>query len=181
VDEDVAIRPFRDGDSVRDITTLLHDAYAPLLAQGLRYLATHQDEATTLRRLMKGFPFVAEQEGAIVGTITLYGPKKDSPCEWYNRDGVFKFGQYAVRPDLQRRGIGLALLSRAEEEARARGGSEFALDTSEKAAHLIRWYDRLGFRFIQHVSWNDTNYRSVVLSKSLSLPPHPTSAIPPAS
>jgi GNAT superfamily N-acetyltransferase len=177
--EGVTIRPFRDGDSVRDITALLHAAYAPLLARGMRYLATHQDEATTLRRLTRGFPFVAEKEGTLVGTITLYGPEKDSPCAWYTRDGVFKFGQYAVRPNCQRHGIGLALLERAEAEARARGASEFALDTSEKAEHLIRWYERLGFRFIQHVSWDETNYQSVVLSKSL--PAHRTSAIPSAT
>lgn len=175
---ELVIRPYRTDDPVAEITTLLHAAYAPLAAQGMRYVASHQDEATTLRRLTAGFGFVAELQGVIIGTLTLYGPQKDSSCAWYNREGVYKFGQFAVRPDLQGRGIGHVMLNRIETEARELGARELALDTSERAEHLLRWYERLGFRFVQHVSWDDTNYRSIVLSKSLSFPP--TSANPPA-
>ena len=41
------IRPYRDDDPIPSITRLLHEAYAPLAATGLRYTATHQDDATT--------------------------------------------------------------------------------------------------------------------------------------
>lgn len=175
--EDILIRPFREGDSVASITALLHVAYAPLAAEGMRYLASHQDESTTLQRLTEGFPFVAERDGTIIGTITVYGPDQGSACEYYRRGGVFKFGQFAVHPGRQGGGIGHALLVQAEAAAREHGATELALDTSEKAHDLIRWYGRLGFRFVQHVSWDDTNYRSVVLAKTL--PPHPSLAIPP--
>lgn len=176
--EDFVIRPFRATDSVAAITALLHAAYAPLAAEGMQYLASHQDEATTLQRLTKGFPFVAERDGTVIGTVTLYGPDKDSSCAWYRGAGVFKVGQFAVRPDLQGRGVGRALFTRVEAEARERSAVELALDTSENAHRLIRCYERLGFRFVEHVSWDDTNYRSVVLSKAL--PHHPTLATPPA-
>ncbi len=167
----VEIRPFRDGDSIAEITALLHAAYAPLATMGFRYLATHQDDATTARRLHAGFPFVAECRGEIVGTITLREPEPDSPCAWYRQAGVFTFGQYAVSPALQRQGIGARMLSRIEQDALSRGAVELALDTAEGATHLIRWYQKHGYRLTDSVSWEDTNYRSVILSKTLSRPP----------
>ncbi|MBW1796697.1 MAG: GNAT family N-acetyltransferase, partial [Deltaproteobacteria bacterium] len=45
------------------------------------------------------------------------------------------------------------------------GASELALDTAEQATHLINWYERLGYRFIEYVDWDVTNYRSVIMSK----------------
>ena len=166
---EVIIRPLEERDSISAITALLHEAYAPLAAMGFRYLATHQDEAMTARRLRSGVPFVGELNGAIVGTVTLRLPKTESRCEWLQQPGVWSFGQFAVRPDLQGQGIGRRMIETVEQHAIASGASELALDTAEGATHLIEWYQRLGFRFIQHVSWEETNYRSVVLSKSLAV------------
>lgn len=161
------IRDLAETDSITAITALLHAAYAPLSTRGLRYHASHQDDATTLRRLRRGIPFVADNGGEIIGTVTLYRPSSDSPCEWYRRPDVYHFGQFAVRPDLQRKGIGLQMYKRVESTARSLGATELALDTAEAAAQLRRWYKSLGFRFVQFTSWDVTNYRSVVLSKSL--------------
>lgn len=166
--EDFRIREFADGDSAAAITELLHAAYASLAASGFRYLATHQDQATTLNRLRSGIPFVAEREGEIIGTVTLYGPSASSLCELYRQPAVYHFGQFGVRPDLQRGGIGTRLFERVEATARSLNAKELALDTAEGAIHLQQWYERLGFRFVQFVSWNETNYRSVVLSKRLA-------------
>ncbi len=168
--DNVHIRPLRDDDPVPSITHLLHQAYAPLAAMGLRYTATHQDDATTLRRLTRGFAFVGEFAGEIVATVTLY-PTESAPgacCPWYAEPGVFSFGQFAVRPDLQQQGLGGRLIGILEKAALARGASELALDTAEPAVHLRTWYDRLGFRFIEHADWSTTNYRSVILSKRLT-------------
>ena len=163
----VVIRELRPDDSVAAITELLHTAYAPLAAMGFKYLATHQDEATTRRRLQSGISLVAELDGAIVGTVTLRAPKAESRCAWYLQPGVWSFGQFAVRPDLQRHGLGKKLMHAIEQRALQHGATELALDTAEGATHLVRWYEGLGFRFIQHVSWDETNYRSVVMSKRL--------------
>jgi GNAT superfamily N-acetyltransferase len=164
----IIVRSMRDDDPVPAITRLLHEAYAPLAAMGLRYTATHQGDDVTLRRLQRGFPWVAEQDGKIVATVTLYptaGP--GSACRWYRQPGVFSFGQFAVHPDLQRRGIGEKLVGMLEREALARGGRELALDTAEPAHHLRRWYEKLGYRFIEFADWSTTNYHSVILSKQL--------------
>jgi GNAT superfamily N-acetyltransferase len=168
VNEGLLIREFQSSDAIPPITQLLHSAYAPLARMGFRYLATHQDDAMTLRRLESGFSFLAELDGAIIATVTLRAPMTRSACAWYREPGVWSFGQFAVRPDLQGQGFGRRLVQWVEDHARARGAAELALDTAEGASHLRQWYERLGFRFIEHVSWEETNYRSVILSKRLA-------------
>ncbi|MEQ1852103.1 MAG: bifunctional GNAT family N-acetyltransferase/class I SAM-dependent methyltransferase, partial [Chthoniobacteraceae bacterium] len=73
--------------------------------------------------------------------------------------------------------LGQRLMHVIEQRALQHGAAELALDTAEGATHLVRWYERLGFRFIQHVSWDETNYRSVVMSKRLP-DPNPWLRIP---
>ena len=165
--EDVLIRPLRSDDSISCLTELLHSAYAPLAQMGLRYMASHQSDAITHQRLQRGFALVAELEGNLIGTATLYSPNPESRCLWYRQAGVYSFGQFGVHPEFQRYGVGRQLYERIEQEAQKRGASELALDTAEEALHLRQWYERLGFCFIEYVSWAETNYRSVVLSKQL--------------
>lgn len=164
----VIIRPLDEADAIPPITRLLHEAYAPLAAMNLRYTATHQSDEVTRARFAKGLPWVAVLEEEIVATVTLYPvTEADSGCGWYGKQGVFSFGQFAVRPDLQGQGLGARLIALLEEETTARGGTELALDTAEEPLHLIRWYEKLGFRFVEFMDWPSTNYRSVVMSKTL--------------
>lgn len=163
----VIVRPARQDDPISDITALLHRAYRPLADMGLRFLATYQDDDTTRERLFEGIGFVAILDDVIVGTVSAYSAGKFEECAWYRNAGVWCFGQFAVEPDLQKSGLGSAMLQFVEEVSRREGGLELALDTSEQATHLIDYYTRRGFRFIEYVKWPSTNYRSVVLSKNL--------------
>lgn len=54
-------------------------------------------------------------------------------------------------------------------EARAAlcGATEIALDTAEPATHLRDWYASRGYRPIEFAQWAHTNYRSIIMSKSL--------------
>ena len=88
-------------------------------------------------------------------------------CPWYDRDDVASLGQFAVDPDLQGQGLGRRLIAFVEERAMATGAHEIALDTAEPATHLVDWYGRLGYRFIEYAQWSHTNYSSVILSKAL--------------
>lgn len=164
---DLHIRDWSSSDSITELTQLLHAAYAHLAQRGLRYVATHQDDVITARRLGRGYALLAFLRGELVGTATLYPPRPDSPVPWYRRQDVFHFGQFGVRPDLQRNGIGVRILRELERRARIRGASELACDTAEQAEHLRSWYGREGYRLIGHTQWPITNFRSVVLSKSL--------------
>lgn len=67
--KDLEIRQWHPGDSVSEITALLHRAYADLAIRGLKYHATWQDDETTRKRLQKGVPFVATINETLVGTL----------------------------------------------------------------------------------------------------------------
>lgn len=161
------IRALTAADDLVALTDLLHRAYRPLAEGGLRYLATHQDVDMTRRRCAAGDTFVAEREGRVVGTITLayFDPARPKGMAFYDRPDVAHFMQFAVEPALQRQGIGSALLDAVETRAAARGMREIALDTAEPATDLITRYERRGYRFVDHVQWEVTNYRSVMMSK----------------
>ena len=168
--EQLVFRDWQPNDAIPPITELLHEAYSFLAKMGFNYTATYQDDATTLHRLQSGSSIVAVVNGAIVGTVTLYAPKPGSACAWYTHTP--HFGQFGVHPDFQKLGIGRELMRRVEERARDAGATELALDTSEGADHLCRWYQGMGYRFIQHVTWEGKTYRSVILSKMLApVPP----------
>lgn len=53
---------------------MLRRAYAEPAAMGFNYLATHQNDEVTRQRLAKDSAWVAEDEGVIVGTISV--------CPW---------------------------------------------------------------------------------------------------
>lgn len=150
---------------VEPLTSMLHEAYAPLAARGLRYLATHQPPSKTLERLCEGESYLALLGDDLIGTVTLYREKFQSTCEYYRRPGVFSFGQFAIRSASQGCGYGAKLMGIVEERARELGASELALDTSEHAAELIATYQRRGYKIVSHTQWDVTNYRSVIMSR----------------
>jgi len=166
------VRMIADSDSLDDLTDLLHRAYAPLAAMGFRYLATHQDVATTRRRIAKGECFLMFDGARVIGTIVVTPPSTPAPyCEWYDRPDVAVANQFAIEPEFQGQGFGSRLLNLAERRARELGAAELAVDTAEGAAHLIRFYDVRGYRHIGYAQWKQANYRSVILSKRLEAEP----------
>ena len=163
----ITLRPIEQADSIADLTRLLHRAYAGLAQRGLHFVASHQDEQTTRRRIERGECHLAFHHGALIGTITLYAPGHKDGSPWLDRPDVAILRQFAVEPAHQRRGVGSRLLELVERRAREMGAVELALDTAEPATDLIRYYEKRGFRFIEHVRWTQVNYRSVVMSKRL--------------
>lgn len=164
---DIIIRQLDPRDSIEEITALLHRAYAHLAEMGLKFVATHQSKETTRERLQGRASYIAESNGRMIGTVTLNLESPDSVANCYRRDDVMSFGQFGVEPEFQRLGIGLAMMSAIEAKARDLGARDLACDTAEPAFHLIRWYESLGLGKVESVQWEETNYRSVVLSKML--------------
>lgn len=160
-------RPLTENDSFEELTALLHLGYKRLADMGLRFVATNQDVATTRKRAGEGACWVGTLDGRLVATVTLYDAKRASGCAWYDRPEVASFGQFTVHPDLQGTGVGSRMMELVEGLARDGGAQELALDTAEPAQHLIRYYKNRGYRFIEYVQWDVTNYRSVILSKRL--------------
>jgi GNAT superfamily N-acetyltransferase len=163
----IIVRPIDSTDCLATITELLHSAYARLGAMGFNYTAVDQTEETTRKRVAGGTCLVAVDGRELVGTIMFYDPGRSKGCQWYEKPGVAIIGQFGVRPERQGRGIGTCLLGETEMLGISRGATELALDTSEGADHLIAWYERKGFRFIEHAQWKGKKYRSVIMSKKL--------------
>lgn len=156
-----------DDDDIDALTELLHRAYAALAKAGLHYMASHQSPVVTRRRMAKGDTIVAiSPTGALVGTVTLARVDATSGSLLYDRPDVASFGQFGVEPTLQGLGIGSTLLSLVETLAFHRGVSQLALDTSEQAAGLIRFYTARGYEPVDSVKWPDVNYRSIIFAKA---------------
>jgi len=155
-------------DDVGAITSLLHKAYAPLAEAGLRFVASHQDPEVTRRRMAKGDTIVAVVEPRIIGIVTLARTSTTKGSPFYDRTDVASFGQFAVEPEFQGAGVGSTLLTLVERLAAAWGVGELALDTSEQAERLIRFYTSRGYRFVEFARWSEVNYRSMIFAKQLS-------------
>ena len=110
---------------------------------------------------------MAIESGAIIGTITLNFPEKTYPHPWYDRPEVTTFHQFAVDPDFHKQGVGSRLMDWIEKRAVELGAQELACDTADGATHLIKMYKKRGFREVGKADWEDTNYASVILSKTL--------------
>ncbi len=164
---DVTIRLLAPTDSLSDLTALLNRAYGGLLEMGLRYVATWQDETITAKRIRDAECWVAEADGALVGTCTLAGPGRGRGHPYYEREDVAKFSQFAVEPSVQGTGLGSRLIKQAEARARELGAAEIAGDTAEPATHLLAFYARRGYRVVGRTKWDTVNYESLILSKRL--------------
>lgn len=137
------------------------------LIWGSNLSPTHQDSEITRCRVERGNCFIAEYRGQVIGIVSLYLPGTVDKFAWYRRDGVALFGQLAVDPDFQSKGVGALMIKFLEEFTVKNNVVELNLDTAEQADHLIAWYKKLGYRFIDYINWDVTNYRSVILSKTL--------------
>ena len=160
--------PQSHAHEIGPLTRLLHEAYAELAKGGMRYLATHQPPEVTKDRLGAGEGYLAYFENILAGTITLRAPDPLSTCAYYRRPGVFFFSQFGVGPAFQGQGLGTALMDFVEARAASLNATELALDTSERASHLIALYSRRGYRLVDHTQWEGVNYRSVIMSKALA-------------
>jgi GNAT superfamily N-acetyltransferase len=144
---------------------MLHRAFARLGEMGLNCTCVDQSAAVTRSRATRGDCYVAVCDGRIVGTMTLYAPDRDSPCELYRRGEIASMRQFGVEPAWQARGIGTLLLAFADHWAATRGYAELALDTPQPAAHLIAFYRGHGFRIVDFMRFDGKRYDSAILSK----------------
>jgi ribosomal protein S18 acetylase RimI-like enzyme len=79
-----------------------------------------------------------DPDGPLLGTVLL-DPKKD---------GVWYLGLLTVRPDLQKRKLGRALLAAAENFAKERGARCIQMTVINVRDILIAWYERRGYTLI---------------------------------
>ena len=106
------------------------------------YLAGERTDARTLRRDLAAQPLATllvqrdAPEGPLLGSVWLEPAEGDA---WY-------LGMLTVRPDLQDRRLGRALLAEAEAFAIAHGARRIRLTVVNLRDTLIAWYERRGYR-----------------------------------
>lgn len=164
----IVIRRWGSEDSYEELTAMLHRAYAELAGKGLNFTATDQTVETTQRRVESGQTWVAEFDGRLVGTITLYVGVKEWQPRYYARPGVAFFGQFGVDPSARGMGIGVMLHQKVTDLAKELGMQRLALDTSDRAHHLIQLYQSWGYAVVDSHEFGGTiNYTSVVMARNL--------------
>ncbi len=161
----ITLRELSREDSFIEITAMLHRAFFRLTRMGIACPSASQSTAVTRQRILAGVCFVAEHEGSIVGTVTLYRNERCSGSEVYRSRRVASLHQFAVDPEFQGRGLGRSLLKKAEEWAASHGYKEIALDTPCSADHLVNLYRHLGFDVAEVLRFQPRSYFSYVLKK----------------
>lgn len=183
----LTVRRYLIDDPISEITLLLHRAYAGQVAAGLRPLAGRQDDKTTLDRVLNSECYLAtlpaeaippatlERMGShtgrgdrVVGVILFNEHERVAFPSFFLEPGVAHFAMFGVEPAIQGAGIGAALLARCEERAAEIECHELALSMAEPDAPLRAYYNRRGYRFIEHWQWPYTNYKSCILSKQVA-------------
>ncbi|WP_405979918.1 GNAT family N-acetyltransferase [Streptomyces sp. NBC_00158] len=163
----VVVRRFCDGDSVEELTDLLHRAYADHAAAGRVFFASYQSARDTAHRLGTGECWVALRGNVLVGTVTM-SASHTTPEGYPASAAAGSFWQLAVDPSERGSGLGQRLLVLAEERIVALGSAQAVIDTSAEATELVGWYRRRGYVPVGTWRWDVTNYESVVLAKVLS-------------
>ncbi len=88
--------------------------------------------------------FVAEEEGQLVGELSIMTQNANIPVAVIPNKRVYIFGM-RVLPEFQRRGIGTALLNYSIGLCARRGVFEFTIGVETDNSGARRLYDRFGF------------------------------------
>jgi ribosomal protein S18 acetylase RimI-like enzyme len=88
---------------------------------------------------------VAEQEGALIGSVMLYPPAADAYGDGRAGARWPELRLLAVAPAARGRGVGTALVRECVRRAESMGASALGLHTSESLRAAIRMYERMGF------------------------------------
>lgn len=129
---------------IRDITVAAYAEYQAVMPPRFwtRYqhnlIATLDGEGNFER-------IVAEQNGALVGSVLLYPPAAASYAGAAISTSYPEVRFLAMLPQMRGQGIGAALMKECERRAREAGAQSIGLHTMEVMRAAIRMYERLGF------------------------------------
>jgi len=159
-----------DPSDADTLTDLLHAAYAELGAAGLNFTAVDQDAVTTLERAVAGRCWVVEDDGHLIGTLTVSMPPSAGLQELTleaRRSNRAWLNQVAVSPDHRGLGIASDLWSRGLRWAAAQSATSIGVDTAIPAVHLVALYECWGFTTVGEIHWPGKTYESVVMVRPL--------------
>jgi N-acetylglutamate synthase-like GNAT family acetyltransferase len=154
---EVMVRRATEDDmlSVYEITHIAFAKYAYDLGVPSHVEALDETQDDILREIRTKYVLVAEVEGKIVACVRYFKVNDD----------IAYLSRFAVRPELQRSGVGKVLISNVEAGCRGLGVKAIALHTCAKMRANIRFYYAAGF-YIYDVG-HDRGYIRALLLKDL--------------
>jgi GNAT superfamily N-acetyltransferase len=134
-----------DLDAARAVAAAANAEFATVMGERLfaGYLANVLDVEGRLR---DAHLLVAERDGSIVGTITLYPDIHAEGMPVRLPDGTAGIRATAVAPEARGHGVGRTLVEAAIGRARDVGANAVALHTAVFMQDAMRLYERCGFR-----------------------------------
>lgn len=160
--EDVVLRECFPSD-IAEITGI----YAHAVLHGTASFEVCPPDSEEMARrqqelVSRGYPYFVAVSGREVVGYAYAGPYRPRPAYSHTvENSVY------VRPDVQRRGVGLALLQRLLQEAEARGFRQMVAVIGDAGNHAsIRLHERVGFALVgtlHAVGWKHGKWLDVVL------------------
>ena len=145
-----------DVPAIHEITQIAFQKYANELGMPEQVSALSETEEMIYQDLQTKTILIAFLNGEPVGSI-----------RYEIIDGHIGYiTRFGVRPDIHNKGIGRALISAVEEDAKQKGVTLLTLHTASKITHLIRFYYGMGFYILS--TSTDRGYVRALLCKELS-------------
>ena len=113
------------------------------------------------------YTWVAESDGAIVGTICLCPPDGASPA-MICREGEYEFRFLAISPGSWSQGVGQALVAESEAQALARGAERMVISVINVNERALHFYALEGYTKMPERDWSPV--RSPNPDESSSVP-----------
>ena len=137
---DLVLRQASD-DELDTVASLIVDAYAEHAAQmSPDAWSSFANEIANVRgRLSDSELWVAERDGVIVGSVTLFGGWRGT------QEGTVGLRLLAVPPERRGEGVGTALMEAAIARARELGKSRMVMTTTQEMAAVREITDAMGF------------------------------------
>jgi predicted N-acetyltransferase YhbS len=141
-----SIRDARDDErpAIRDLTLAAYAEYAGIMAPSA-WAALRQAVLAGLAAETAVERIVAEQGGALVGSVMLYSPTASAYGDALASAGLPELRLLAVALHARGRGVGTALIEECMRRARGAGAAALGLHTSESLRGPIHIYERMGF------------------------------------
>jgi predicted N-acetyltransferase YhbS len=143
---DFVVRDARESDreAIRDLTLRAYAEYADVMApESWAGLSAAVEAALASNDPMQRI--VADDEGALIGSVLLYPPSVRAYGDLAGEAAVPELRLLAVAREARGRGVGRALVDECVRRARREGASALGLHTSRSMAAAVQLYARMGF------------------------------------
>lgn len=112
---------------------------------------------------------VAELDGKIAGSVTLFPPKTDAYEGYIDELDYSEIRMLAVAPDVRGKGVASALIAECIKRTKAKGFDAIGLHTGEFMEKAIKLYERIGFERLSQYDFEPANDGIMVKAFRLSI------------